>query len=142
MSCRKCCLLAQTRRCFLFSSSLLNCNNLVCRADIIRDYKTGDSLCYAFIALAPQGRLFSPRGERDRGNSLRQKRHAKEHISRYAFVAFNLKQLFPCGTYACPSAKVNLSRDLLRSFRFTKEKTGQKKQFHRDPQATAQANTL
>ncbi|RWW51635.1 hypothetical protein BHE74_00041994 [Ensete ventricosum] len=47
----------------------------------------------------------------------------------------------PCGTSACPSAKVSLSRDLPESLRLTKEKTGQKKQFPRDPQATAQANT-
>ncbi|RWV99016.1 hypothetical protein GW17_00038107, partial [Ensete ventricosum] len=47
----------------------------------------------------------------------------------------------PCGTPAYPSAKVSLPRDLLESLRLTKEKTGQKKQFPRDPHATAQANT-
>ncbi|RWV84708.1 hypothetical protein GW17_00053560 [Ensete ventricosum] len=48
----------------------------------------------------------------------------------------------PWDTYACPSAKVSPPRDLLESLRLTKEKTGQKKQFPRDPQTTAQANTL
>ncbi|RRT43419.1 hypothetical protein B296_00022414 [Ensete ventricosum] len=33
----------------------------------------------------------------------------------------------PCGTPAYPSAKVSLPRNLLESFRLTKEKTGQKK---------------
>ncbi|RZS19124.1 hypothetical protein BHM03_00051476 [Ensete ventricosum] len=47
----------------------------------------------------------------------------------------------PCGTLAYPSAKVSFPRDLLESLRLTKEKTGLKKQFSRDPQATAQANT-
>ncbi|RWW31130.1 hypothetical protein GW17_00004260 [Ensete ventricosum] len=47
----------------------------------------------------------------------------------------------PCVTPAYPPAKVSLPRDLLESLRLTKEKTGQKKQFPRDPQATAQANT-
>ncbi|RZS16118.1 hypothetical protein BHM03_00048068 [Ensete ventricosum] len=47
----------------------------------------------------------------------------------------------PCGTPTYPSVKVSLPRDLLESLRLTKEKTGQKKQFPRDPQATAQANT-
>ncbi|RZS23514.1 hypothetical protein BHM03_00056458 [Ensete ventricosum] len=42
----------------------------------------------------------------------------------------------PCSTHACPSAKVSLPRDLLESLRLTKEKTGQRKQFQRDPQAT------
>ncbi|RZR76983.1 hypothetical protein BHM03_00001911 [Ensete ventricosum] len=47
----------------------------------------------------------------------------------------------PCGTPVYPSVKVSLPRDLLESLRLTKEKTGQKKQFPRDPQTTAQANT-
>ncbi|RRT64285.1 hypothetical protein B296_00014503 [Ensete ventricosum] len=47
----------------------------------------------------------------------------------------------PCGTPAYSSAKVSLPRDLPESLRLTKEKTGQKKQFPWDPQATAQANT-
>ncbi|RRT31592.1 hypothetical protein B296_00043415 [Ensete ventricosum] len=36
-------------------------------------------------------------------------------------------------TYACLSIKVSPPRDLLESPRLTKEKTGQKKQFPRDP---------
>ncbi|RWW64675.1 hypothetical protein BHE74_00028066 [Ensete ventricosum] len=48
---------------------------------------------------------------------------------------------FPCGTPAYQSTKVSISRDLLESLILTKEKTDQKKQFPRDPQATAQANT-
>ncbi|RWW24052.1 hypothetical protein BHE74_00024959 [Ensete ventricosum] len=44
----------------------------------------------------------------------------------------------PCDTPVYPSAKVSLPRDLLESLGLTKEKTGQKKQFPRDPQATAQ----
>ncbi|RRT47471.1 hypothetical protein B296_00004617 [Ensete ventricosum] len=46
-----------------------------------------------------------------------------------------------CGTPAYPSVKVSFPRDLIESLRLTKEKMGQKKQFSRDPQATAQANT-
>ncbi|RRT57088.1 hypothetical protein B296_00013861 [Ensete ventricosum] len=53
----------------------------------------------------------------------------------------SLRESKPCDTLAYQSVKVSLPRDLLESLRLTKEKTGQKKQFPRGPQATAQANT-